>query len=158
MGSSAGSVERPDTFGFRVGTAVGSGYVAGSIMGAVTANWGDIPVVLRDKPWPALVRTGRIMNTWGLTFAAIGGSFALADYLAESMRDEKDWKNGVFGGLAAGAALGLRLGKGPGLTIGAMTALAATSFFVDISGQAYKGSGLVDDGATPPPQIYPIKQ
>lgn len=31
---------------------------AGNITGALAANWGDIPVVLRNKPWPALQRTG----------------------------------------------------------------------------------------------------
>lgn len=150
--------ERPDTFAFRAGSALVSGYVAGAFMGGAQANWSDVPLVLRNKSLPALLRTGRIMNSWGLTLAAVAGSFAVADYAAESIRDEKDWKNGVIGGLAAGAALGMRLGRGPGSTVGAMASLAAVSFFVDISGQKLVGEGLVDDGATPAPQIYPFKQ
>ena len=27
-------------------------------MGAVTANWGNVPPVLADRPWPALKHTG----------------------------------------------------------------------------------------------------
>jgi hypothetical protein len=48
-------------------------------MGAVTSNWGDIPVVLRDKPWPALVRTGSQMAQYGTTLALVGGTFAVVD-------------------------------------------------------------------------------
>lgn len=37
-----------------------TGFAAGAVAGAVSANWGDVPVVLRNKPWPALKRTGTL--------------------------------------------------------------------------------------------------
>jgi hypothetical protein len=36
-------------------------------------------VVLRDKPWPALVRTGAQMAQYGSTLALVGGTFAAVD-------------------------------------------------------------------------------
>ena len=51
-------VQRPEGCGERAIAAVGIGLVAGGIMGAVTANWGNVPPVLRDRPWPALKHTG----------------------------------------------------------------------------------------------------
>ncbi len=68
----------------------------------------------------------------------------------------KDAWNGIFGGLAAGAALGLRMGKIP-VGVGAAFALAATSVAVDTTGGHLVGRGLVDDNATPPHAIYPYK-
>ncbi len=61
-----------------VGVSTLSGYAFGSIIGSLHASWSDVPVVLRDRPWPALQRTGQIMNSWGLTFAAVGASYAAA--------------------------------------------------------------------------------
>lgn len=55
---------------------------AGALMGAVTSNWGDIPVVLKDKPWPALARTGSQMAQYGSTLALVGGTFAAVDVSA----------------------------------------------------------------------------
>ena len=72
-------MERPESFEFRTGSGLVAGYGAGAITGAVTSVWSDVPVVLRDKPWPALARTFKIMNKWGLTYAAIGGTFAAVD-------------------------------------------------------------------------------
>ena len=51
-------VERPDDCTSRTIAAVGTGLVAGAIVGAVTANWGNVPPVLADRPWPALKHTG----------------------------------------------------------------------------------------------------
>lgn len=51
-------VERPEDCLSRTLTAVGTGIVAGGVMGAVTANWSNVPPVLRDRPWPALKYTG----------------------------------------------------------------------------------------------------
>ena len=31
-------------------------------MGAVTANWSNVPPVLRDRPWPALKYTGETIQ------------------------------------------------------------------------------------------------
>lgn len=55
---------------------------AGALLGAVASNWGDIDVVLRDKPWPALVRTGSQMAQYGGTLALVGGTFAAVDVSA----------------------------------------------------------------------------
>ena len=71
--------ERPEDCPSRIGLAAGGGFVAGSLFGAVASNWGDIPVVLRDKPWPALVRTGSVMAQYGSTLALVGAAFAAAD-------------------------------------------------------------------------------
>lgn len=72
-------VERPEDCISRTLTAVGTGIVAGGIMGAVTANWSNVPPVLRDRPWPALKYTGgqvdlaytcpRIVHLWPKIFA-----------------------------------------------------------------------------------------
>lgn len=51
-------VERPEDCGSRAAAAVGTGLVAGAVVGAVTANWGNVPPVLADRPWPALKHTG----------------------------------------------------------------------------------------------------
>lgn len=67
---------------------------------------------------------------------------------------KKDAWNGVYGGLAAGGMLGLTLRSLP-VGMGAAAALAATSFSVDLSGERVVGVGMIDDGATPPRQIYP---
>lgn len=48
-------------------------------MGAVTSNWGEIPQVLQNKPWPALARTGAQMAQYGGTLALVGGTFATVD-------------------------------------------------------------------------------
>lgn len=71
--------ERPEDCPSRIGLAAGGGFVAGSLFGAVASNWGDIPVVIRDKPWPALVRTGSVMASYGSTLALVGAAFATVD-------------------------------------------------------------------------------
>ena len=64
-----------------------------------------------------------------------------------------DMWNGAWGGIAAGAVIGFRAGSVP-VAVGAAAALAITSIVVDTSGQKLVGSGLFDDGLTPPPKIY----
>lgn len=46
------------------GTAAGG--VFGAILGAVTANWSDVPKVIRNKSWPAFKQTGQsvVSNTF----------------------------------------------------------------------------------------------
>lgn len=131
-----------------------SSFVAGNITGALAANWGDIPVVLRNKPWPALQRTGRIMLQYGGTFGAVGLAFTGVDCLAETIREKKDMWNGVLGGATAGAVLGLRIGRLP-VAVGAAAALAATSAVVDTTGQSFTGRDLFDDGQTPNRVSFP---
>lgn len=50
--------ERADDCISRIIAGAGSGLAAGAIMGAITANWSEVPLVLRNQPWPALKRTG----------------------------------------------------------------------------------------------------
>ena len=68
----------------------------------------------------------------------------------------KDAWNGIYGGLAAGGALGVRMGRVP-IGVGAAVALAITSAAVDTTGGHLVGRGLVNDNATPPHAIYPYK-
>ena len=51
--------DRPESCTARILSGTGVGYGLGTVLGAITANWSDLPMVLRDKPWPALVRTGK---------------------------------------------------------------------------------------------------
>ena len=67
---------------------------------------------------------------------------------------KKDVWNGVLGGAAAGAALGLRVGRFP-LGVGAAAALAATSAIVDTSGGHFKAGDVFGDNQTPVRPIYP---
>jgi hypothetical protein len=67
---------------------------------------------------------------------------------------KKDAWNGAAGGILGGLTLGVRLGR-LGAGIGAAAALAAVSLAVDVTGQKLVGSGMIDDGATPPRTIYP---
>lgn len=98
----------------------------------------DVPKVLKGKAFPALLATGRGMGIYGATFAAIGAAFSAVDVrvtraelpmllgyaararqlthvthlraqcMAETARGRKDMWNGVLGGAAAGAVLGMR--------------------------------------------------
>ena len=56
-----------------------TGFAAGSLIGAVLSNWSDVPLVLRDKPWPALMRTGSVMAQHGSTLGVVGLAFAGVD-------------------------------------------------------------------------------
>ena len=50
--------ERADDCVSRIIAGAGSGLAAGAIMGAITANWSEVPIVLRNQSLPALMRTG----------------------------------------------------------------------------------------------------
>lgn len=128
---------RYDSAIFRTATAATSGLVAGSIWGAVLAAWQDVPAVERNVALPALKKTIRVMGSYGLTYSAVAGVFALTDAVAESLRGEKDFWNGVLGGLAAGSVVGLRV-QSLRLGLGASAALAAVSAIVDASGQTVR--------------------
>ena len=97
-----------DTIAFRTASAAGSSFVAGTILGAITATWQDVPAVERNVALPALRKTGRIMGSYGLTFGAIGGIFAFTEAASASVRGKKDVWNSALGGAAAGSILGLR--------------------------------------------------
>ena len=53
-------LDKPQDCMSRVISGTISSLVAGGMIGALTANWGDIPQVLQDKPLPALKRTGML--------------------------------------------------------------------------------------------------
>ncbi|KAK9792753.1 hypothetical protein WJX73_007302 [Symbiochloris irregularis] len=82
----------------RVLTGTGVGYGLGAVLGAVTANWSDVPKILRDKPWPALKATGAVMGRFGLTFAVVGAAFTAVDCTLEAVRGQQDMWNGIIGG------------------------------------------------------------
>ncbi|KAJ7540812.1 hypothetical protein O6H91_10G031900 [Diphasiastrum complanatum] len=123
-----------DNIYFKTASATASSLMAGTVLGAVAANWQDVPVVQRNNPYPGLKKTAQMMGNYGLTFAAIGGTFAFVDALSESIRGKKDIFNGALGGFAAGAVLGLKAGKVP-IGLGAGAAFAAISALLDYNGQ-----------------------
>lgn len=94
------------------------------------------------------------MAKYGITFAAIGLAFSGIDCAAETFRGKKDLWNGIYGGAAAGAMLGLRVGKLP-VAVGAAAALAATSAIVDNTDGKLKAADLFNDHQTPVRAIYP---
>ena len=71
-----------------------------------------------------------------------------------TLTGKKDVWNGVLGGSAAGAVLGLRLGKLP-VGVGAAAALAVTSAIVDTNAGKLKAGELFNDHQTPVRAIYP---
>lgn len=97
-----------DTITFKTLSAAGSSFLAGTMLGAITATWQDVPAVERNVALPALKKTGRMMGSYGLTFGAIGGIFALTEAVSASIRGKKDIWNSALGGAAAGSILGLR--------------------------------------------------
>lgn len=97
-----------DTVPFKTATAAASSFVMGGITGAVVATWRDVPAVERNVAMPALIKTGRVMSSYAVYFAAVGGTFALVDGIAGEVRGKKDIWNGVIGGAAAGCVVGIR--------------------------------------------------
>ena len=97
-----------DTVAFKTGTAVASSFLLGTITGAIAATWQNVPAVERNVAMPALMKTGRMMGRYGTYFALIGGAFSLTDALSQEFRGKKDLWNGVAGGVAAGAVVGLQ--------------------------------------------------
>mmetsp|Transcript_3639 Transcript_3639/g.22811 ORF Transcript_3639/g.22811 Transcript_3639/m.22811 type:complete len:118 (+) Transcript_3639:255-608(+) len=115
----------------------------------------DVPVVERNQAWPALVKTGRVMGTHAALFAAVGGTYAGVECIAEEVRGTKDSWNGILGGIAAGGIIGIKAGRIPA-GLAASAALAATSAIVDLSGQTLSKQEPVDD-AIPPRRMYPYE-
>jgi import inner membrane translocase subunit TIM22 len=97
-----------DTFTFKTVSATVAGGVTGTILGSIVASWRDVPAVQKNKSLPAIRSTLKVMGSYGLTYAIIGGTYAATESAMESLRHKKDLWNGVTGGCAAGAALGLR--------------------------------------------------
>lgn len=63
----------------RIVTGFTSGFFSGSLFGAIASNWSDVPKVLRDKPWPALVNTGKVMAQHGATLGLVGLAYSTVD-------------------------------------------------------------------------------
>lgn len=146
-------VERPDGCAFKTTAAGISGVFMGSILGAVQATWGDVPRVMKGKAVPALMKTGKVMGATGVTFAAIGASYAAAECLAAELRMKKDYANSFYGGAAAGLVLGARTGS-VSVGVGAAVAIGAVTAMVDAS-PSLRGTGLFDDNQTPAREYFP---
>ncbi|KAK9832809.1 hypothetical protein WJX81_003191 [Elliptochloris bilobata] len=131
------------------------GGAAGVFFGAVTANWTDTLAIVDNNAWPAFKRVGRLMGQYGLMMAAIAAAFTATDCMVEGLRRKNDAWNGVFGGFAAGAVLGLRA-KRVSFGVGSGVALALSSVICDITGGKLSGKPLVNDGATPVKPIFPF--
>mmetsp|Transcript_8119 Transcript_8119/g.24139 ORF Transcript_8119/g.24139 Transcript_8119/m.24139 type:complete len:160 (+) Transcript_8119:241-720(+) len=137
--------------------ATTGGAISGLVGGAIVSNWGDVPLVLRSKNWPALKRTGGMMRQYGLAIGFVGLAYSASECFSESLRGKKDMWNSVIGSAGAGGVLGVVLGRMP-LAAGAAALMAVTSVAVDLSGGSLIGHGMIDDGATPPRNIYPYPQ
>ncbi|CAN1144438.1 Outer envelope pore protein 16-3, chloroplastic/mitochondrial [Linum perenne] len=111
------------------------GLVTGTIWGTIVATWHDVPRVEKHVALPGLVRTLKMMGSYGSTFAAIGGIYIGVEQLMQHQRAKRDFVNGAVGGFVAGASvLGLR-GRSIPTAISAGAALAVTSSLIDAGGQ-----------------------
>jgi hypothetical protein len=75
--------ERPQDCPSRIAAGLGGGFVAGSLLGGIAANWGDVPQVIRNKSLPALVRTGSVMMQHGTTLGLVGLAYSTVDVSAQ---------------------------------------------------------------------------
>jgi import inner membrane translocase subunit TIM22 len=80
------------------------GLAAGTIWGVV-ATWYDVPCVERSVALPGLLRTFKMMGSYGVTFAAIGGVYIGVEQLVQNYRMKRDLVNGAVGGFVAGATI-----------------------------------------------------
>jgi len=136
-------------------SGLATGFIGGSLLGAIFSNWSDEPLrMTNNKALPALQKTGQRMMQHGSTLGAVGLAFAAVDCAVESVRGEKDWVNGVCGGVAGGAIIGLRSGN-PRMGVASMAALAVTSLAIDASGRRLTGPEYVADGLTPERRVFP---
>lgn len=71
--------EYPEDCPTRMAWGLGSGFLAGSLLGAISSNWSDVPMVIRNKTWPAFVRTGSVMLSSGTTLGLVGLTFSTVD-------------------------------------------------------------------------------
>lgn len=71
--------DKPQDCPTRMALGLGSGFLAGNFFGAVASNWGDVPLVLRNRPLPALARTGATMLNYGTTLGLVGLAFSTVD-------------------------------------------------------------------------------
>lgn len=88
-------VEKPEACSTRIGMGVLSGAAAGTFLGAVASNWGDIPLVLKNRPLPALLRTGGVMINYGATMALLGLTYSTVDVRWGKGGAVGDWLHGA---------------------------------------------------------------
>merc|ERR1711907_69358 len=134
---------QPQDWASRVGGAALTSGLIGCGVGAVEAFWTDVPAVQKEATMPAFRATANVVKNNALFFAAIGGTYAAAEQVAWSVRGKQDLWNGVCGGLAAGAVVGIRSldpirGAAAGLLFGAVSGC------VDMSGQTLSASRFAD--------------
>lgn len=132
-------VEHPEDCATRIGMGLASGAVTGAFMGAVASNWGDIPPVIRNKPLPALLRTGGVMATYGATMSIVGVTYSATDVSIGA------------GGVVALAVGGrrhrvVRPGSGPGLEAGGVLWLG---WMLGLKGLAVSRGLAIGTDATP---------
>lgn len=136
-------------------SATSNGFMFGSVLGAISATWGDVPKVVKGDAYPGVAKTLQVMGAYGATFAFVGAAFAAGECISENMRGKKDFWNAAVGGAFSGAVVGLRVGR-LGVGIGAASALAAASAGVELTGGKWRGTeGIVGDGATPSRTYFP---
>jgi hypothetical protein len=108
-----------------VGLSTLGGYLSGAVYGGIVSNWSDVPKVLRDQSWPALKRTGGMMNRYGLALGVLGLTYTSTKCVLESVRGKEDWRNILAAGSTGGVVLGATTGKlssslSMGATLGAV--------------------------------------
>lgn len=135
-------LEDEDTPGTKVMKGATSGLVAGTIFGTVVATWYDVPRVERQVALPGLIRTLKMMGSYGMTFAAIGGVYIGVEQLVQHYRGKRDFVNGAVGGFVAGASILGFKGRTIPSALSAGAALAVTSALIDVGGQTTR----VDNG------------
>eukprot|EP00656_Telonema_subtile_P024614 TRINITY_DN267_c0_g1_i1.p1 TRINITY_DN267_c0_g1~~TRINITY_DN267_c0_g1_i1.p1 ORF type:complete len:162 (+),score=31.78 TRINITY_DN267_c0_g1_i1:211-696(+) len=138
---------QPQGWQARVGSAAISSGLVGCGVGAVEAFWTDVPAVKKEATLPALRATANVVKNNSLLFAAIGATYAAGEHIAWHFRGKQDIWNGVYGGLAAGAVIGVKTldplrGAAAGLAFGAVSAA------VDMSGQSLTSSRFTDSKKT----------
>ncbi|RVW30735.1 Outer envelope pore protein 16-3, chloroplastic/mitochondrial [Vitis vinifera] len=98
-------LEDEDTSTMKVIKGATSGLVIGTIWGTIVASWHDVPRVEKHVALPGLIRTLKMMGSYGMTFAAIGGVYMGVEQLLENYRMKRDLYNGAVGGFVAGATI-----------------------------------------------------
>ena len=71
--------DRPEDCATRISLGLGTGFFLGNILGAIASTWDDVPLVLKNKPWPALVRTGSVMMNYGTSLGLVGLTYSTVD-------------------------------------------------------------------------------
>lgn len=135
-------LEDEDTSTMKVIKGATSGLVIGTIWGTIVASWHDVPRVEKHVALPGLIRTLKMMGSYGMTFAALGGVYMGVEQLLENYRMKRDLYNGAVGGFVAGATILGYKGRSINTAMKAGATLAATSAFIDSGGRTAR----VDNG------------